>query len=47
MLVALLLLTAGLALLATEFAWAQRWLTRSAGTSSGPSTGSGPPKPSA
>jgi putative transmembrane protein PGPGW len=24
----LLLLTAGLALLATEFAWAQRWLTR-------------------
>ena len=24
----LLLLTAGLALLATQFAWAQRWLTR-------------------
>jgi uncharacterized protein (TIGR02611 family) len=24
----LLVLTAGLALLATEFAWAQRWLTR-------------------
>ena len=36
-----LLLTAGLALLATEFAWAQRWLTRLRGTPSGPSNGSG------
>jgi uncharacterized membrane protein YccC len=43
----LLLLTAGLALLATEFAWAQRWLTRLLGDAKRAVPRVRPAKPSA
>jgi hypothetical protein len=42
----LLLLTAGLALLTTEFAWAQRWLTRLRGHAKGAVQRVRPAKPS-
>jgi Putative transmembrane protein (PGPGW) len=43
----LLLLTAGLALLATEFPWAQRWLTRLRGHAKQAAQRVRPAKPSA